>query len=165
MKQLFLDIKAQLALKVPELAFIQMFNNHFDLMESQDVYSFPFPCCFIEFIADNQLIQLGNGMQMYDPLTVRVHIGQDFYNANDGTEEQNLVVFDLKDKVFIALQKFEPNGAVQFIRISETQDFNHTNVYHFIMDFKTNYVDYIRSEPLNPALSSAPINLIINHTP
>ena len=60
MKQLFLDIKAHLLAQVPELAFIQMFNNQFDLIESQETYSFPFPCCFVEFLADNYV----NGAQV-----------------------------------------------------------------------------------------------------
>lgn len=165
MKQLFLDIKAHLLAQVPELAFIQMFNNQFELIESQETYSFPFPCCFIEFLADNPVQQLGNGVQIYDPLTVRIHIGHDFYNAIDGTQEQDLEVFDLKQKVFKALNKFEPNGATVFIRFSETQDTNHTNVYHFIQDYKTNYVDWDRSEPINPTASTPPITLTINHTP
>ena len=165
MKQLFLDIKSQLLAQVPELAFIQMFNNQFELIESQDTYSFPFPCCFIEFLADNPIQQLGNGVQIYDPLTVRVHIGNDFYNAMDGTQEQDLIVMDLKQKVFKALNKFEPLGATVFVRFSETQDTNHTNVYHFIQDYKTNYIDQDRNEPVKSTLSTPPTTLIINHTP
>ena len=151
--------------QVPEFAFIQMFNNQFELIESQETYSFPFPCCFIEFLADNPVQQMGNGVQIYDPLTIRIHIGHDFYNAMDGTQEQDLLVMDLKQKVFKALNKFEPLGATVFIRFSETQDTNHTNVYHFIQDYKTNYIDQDRTEPQNSILSTPPTELIINHTP
>jgi hypothetical protein len=164
MKQLFIDIKTQLLAQVPELAFIQMYNNQFDLIEKQETYSFPFPCCFIEFVTET-IQQLGNGVQIYDPLTVRVHIGNDFYNAIDGTQEQDLIVFELKQKIFKALNKFEPLGATVFIRFSETQDINHSNIYHFIQDYKTNYIDQDRSEPLNKTQINPPIELIINHTP
>lgn len=164
MKQLFLDIKTQLLAKVPEVTFVQMWNNQFNDLEEGSVYSFPFPCIFIEFVNENEIKQLGQGYQIYDPLTVRVHIGHDFYNNTDGTMEQDLAVMDLKQKVYKALQKFEPTGAVQFIRYSESQDYNHTNIYHFIQDYKTNYIDSYRTEPVDGVQSSAPIYLDLTTT-
>lgn len=163
MKALYLAIKAQLDAKVPGL-FIHIFNNQFDLTENKEMYSFPYPAVFVEFINDQPIEQLGGGYQIYNPLTVRIHIAHDFYNNSDGTMEQNLLIFDVKDSVYKALQKFEPAGAVQFIRTSETQDYDHTNIYHFIQDYTTNYVDQNASEPVNGVLSGAPITLQLTTT-
>lgn len=167
MNQLFNDIKARLQTKVPELKFIQMYNNQFLQIEDGTVYAFPFPCVFIEFVNENEIKQLGGGYQIYDPLTIRVHIGQDYYDATDGTFEQNLAIFDLRTKVFRALQKFEPTGAVQFIRYSESQDYQHTNVYHYIQDYKTNYIEQAMKEPVDGIETTPPtdLDLTVNYNP
>jgi hypothetical protein len=147
MKQLYLDIKTKLQASVPELLQISVYNNQFQSLEDRDIYSFPFPCAFVEFVNENESSQLGNGVQIFDPLYVKIHIGHTFYNGEN--QEENLDVFDLKDKIYKALQKFEPDGAVAFIRSSETQDYDHTDVYHFVQTYTTNYVDFIMNEPVD----------------
>lgn len=167
MKQLYLDIESQIKSQVTEVQFIHVYNSQFDLMENQESYSFPFPCVFIEFVAQNEIQQLGGGYQIFDPLMINVHIGHNLYDAGDGTMEQNLDIFDLRTKIFKALNKFEPNGAVQFIRVSETQDTNHKSVYHFIQTYKTNYIDNSRSEPVNGVTTTPPtdLELDVNYNP
>lgn len=159
MKQLYLDIKARLKLKIPDLNFIAVYNNQFDLMEGQQIYSFPFPCAFVEIVSDSEAQQLGNGVQIFDPLYVKIHIGHEFYNGDN--QEENLAVYDLRDKVYKALQKWEPNGAVAFIRSSETQDPDHTNVYHFVQTYTTNYIDTIMEQPVDGQTVNPPFELDI----
>lgn len=164
MKALHLAIKARLESLAPSVKFIHVFNNQFELTESGKMYSFPFPCCFIEFVNDQPVQQLGNGIQIYNPLIIKIHIGNNQADAADGTMEQDLSVFDLKQEVYAALQKFEPSGAIPFIRTNETQDYNHTNIYHFIQEYTTSYVDQQQAEPVGGVLSEAPLDLDLTVT-
>lgn len=161
MKQLYLDIKAHLLLSMPNL-FIRMYNNQFSYMEEGSVYSFPMPCVFIEFISPNNIEQLGTGVQIFDPLIIRIHIGHEYYNGLN--QEEDLVIFDLKDSVFKALQKYEPNGSVAFIRTAEEQDYTHTNVYHFVQEYTTNYIDSLMQEPVNGLTVQPPFSIILSTT-
>lgn len=163
MKQLFLDIQNKILTEVPEITYVRIFNNQFEnSVNENNTYDFPFPCLFVEFLNDQQPKQLGGGYQLYEPLLVRCHIGMNELDATDGTLDQNLNIFDLKNKVYKALQKFEPTGASVFIRTSEQQDYQHTNIYVWQMDFTTTWIDQNRTEPLSPTVSTPPTQLIIN---
>jgi hypothetical protein len=147
-KQLYLDIKQRIEQKCPEILHIAVFNNQIELLKNnysregvydQSIYVFPRPAVFIEFESPQEIHQLGNGAQVYDPLNIRVHLLHEFFNGEN--YEENLEVFDLKLALFKVLQRFEPNGCVAWTRISEEQDTDHTALYHFVMVFRTNYVD------------------------
>ena len=156
MRQLYTDIKTKLQGITPEL-FVAVYNGQFEQIEAQEIYSFPFPCAFIEIVSESEVEQLGNGVQIFDPLYVKIHIGHTFYNGDN--QEENLAIFDLKQTIFQALQKFEPDGAVAFIRLSEEQDTDHTDVYHFIQTYTTNYVDTTMIEPVGGVEVQPPFNL------
>jgi len=159
MKELYLSIKARLELMATDIKFIHVFNDQFNQLAAGESYSFPMPCVFIEFPNDQNLQQLGAGYQIYNPLTIAIHIGHNQLDAADGTIEQNLNIFDVKQAVYAALQKFTPTGASQFIRTSETQDYAHTNVYHFIQTYTTTYIDKQQTEPIGGVNSPAPLTL------
>lgn len=126
----------------PDLfAFVDVWNNQLDLAEQQQQYSFPLPAAFIEILNVQEPKQLGDGVQLYDQLIVRLHIVHEQLDAGDGTMERNLDVFDLTQKTFKRMQGFEPDKASAFFRVNEERDYYHTNVYHFIQDYKTTYLD------------------------
>lgn len=164
MKQLYLDIKQRLLTKAPSVRHIAIFNNQIERLKNinegdytQDAYAFARPAVFIEFQNILEITQLGGGVQLYDPLFVVVHIVHDNYH-NGGDMDLDLLIFDLKQEVYLALQKFEPLGAVMFIRTSEQQDYDHDNLYHYQMTFTTNYIEQSSLEPvggiaITPALS------------
>lgn len=167
MDQLFLLIKAFLQAQVPELEYIQMYNNHFDLENEGNIYALPGKWCLVEFDDDQPYNQLGAGYQIIDPLFIKLHITDVVYNNLDGTQEQNLDIFVLKQKIFAAIQKFEPAGAVAFMRVSETQDKSHKARYHYIQTYQTNYIDQARSEPIGGVDSVPPtdVNLTVTYSP
>lgn len=157
LKQLYIDVRTKiLSLQKdgqPLVAFCQAWNDQLNRLRDpqSDQYSFPFPAVFIEMSSPYTTSQLGNGAQMVS-VTVRLHIIHEFYNnivTDDGIMEQDLEVFDLRDGLYYGLNKFEPDGAGAFQRVSETQDFAHDNLYHFIQDYITEYIDLSRNEPLN----------------
>lgn len=162
MKQLFNDIKNKVGAIAPEVLFIQMYNGQFDDMGGEQgaaIYSFPDPFVLIEFDDPIEWKQLGAGVQIADPLYVTLHIGYNLLDAGDGTMEQNLLVYDLVQKIFKGMNKFEPDGAVMFIRSGTIQDKQHGNIYHMQQKYRTNYIDNERIEPVDGVTKSAPTDL------
>lgn len=164
-KDLYLAVKARILEKCPTIKHIGVYNNQFELVENQQGYSFPFPCAFVQILSPSQIKQLGNGVQMYEPMIVRIHIGDDYYNNyEDGQQEENLRIFDLCDEMYAGLQKFTPDQAGTFIRVEEDQDFDHTNVYHMIQDYETNYIDNVMNEPVGGTVGEPPFTLVVEPT-
>lgn len=166
-RELLSAIQTKLGATVPEILFIHMWNNQVERLkevndEGISTYVFPLPATLIEFVSPMEILQLGNGVQLYDPLIIRIHFVHNLLDAGDGTMEQNLEVFDLKNKVYKALQGFEPAGAVAFVRVAEEQDYDHPNLYHFIMDFQTNFVDASAIKPVDGVDSISPLPPVIS---
>lgn len=152
--ELFEAIKERISQFVPDINFTNVWNNHAEKMKSTDengapIYGINCPAVLVEWADDTEITQLGNGVQLYDPLFIRIHILHDEIDSQDGNMDQNLNVFTLKQYIFQALQGFEPDGAVAFVRVSETRDYDHTNLYHFIQTYQTNYMDSTMSNPVN----------------
>jgi hypothetical protein len=162
-KELYLELKQRINDKSPEIQHVAIFNNQIDLLEN--IYTegqnyqnttelFPTPAVFFEFESPSEIHQLGNGVQLYDPLNIKVHIVHTFFNGENYGE--NLEVFDVKLSVFKALQKFEPKQSVPLVRILEEQDSDHTSIYHYVMTFLTNYMDNSMNEPVDPGKTIQP---------
>lgn len=164
MKQLYLDIEAKIKAEVPEVKHVDIWNNQLDSQEEQDIYSFEMPAVFIEFADLNDIQQLGGGMQIYNDMLVIAHVCHQELDAGDGTIDRDVNVFTLKQKVFMALNKFQPTGCASFDRKGETQDINHTNIYHYIQSYKTNYVDAQRVEPVGSITKTPPTQLEVTAT-
>ena len=152
--ELYNAIVARVSEVVPDFNFYHVWNNHAEKAKSLDEngapqYGINCPALMVEWSDDTEISQLGNGVQIYDPLFIRIHILHDEIDSADGNMDQNMNVYILKQKVFQALQGFEPDGAVAFVRISETRDYDHTNLYHFIQTYQTNYVDGTMELPVN----------------
>jgi hypothetical protein len=141
MRQLIEDTLCHLENEPNLFAFVDIWNNQLELEQQNVQYSFPMPACFIEIVNPGEPKQLGDGVQLYDPLLIRLHIIHNQLDAGNGTFERNLDVFDLTDKTFKHMQGFEPDKASAFFRVNDERDYLHTNIYHFIQDYKTTYLD------------------------
>jgi hypothetical protein len=106
------------------------------------------PCAFVE-VLPQQFSQLGGGYQQSD-VDFRIHIGQDQYDAGDGDMEQNTTIFDLRDLVYAALAGYKPTMCGELFKISEEQDYQHSNIYHYIIDFRTGFIDKSASALIEP---------------
>jgi len=162
MKDFIQAIITQLEIKCTTI-HINVWNNQLAEMEKGEQMTFPLPSAFVEVISDTPTIQLGNGVQLYDPLTVRIHVLHEKYNTQEYFYA-DFDVYDVKQLVYLALQKFEPTNACTFVRISESQDNNHDNVYHYIIDFATNLMDFSAQEPRNSLTVQPPFTHNINAT-
>jgi hypothetical protein len=161
MKKLFLILYDKM-IAIEGVSYCRKWNNQLSLLLEGKIELFGLPAVFIAF-KTGEIQQLGGGVQLYDPLTIEIHILDWQLDAGDGTFEQNLQVFDLKDKVFQALQKFEPGLTNSdclcgtLVRVSEEEDNNHNGVFHFIQTYQTTYVDPLMNEPVNGIDSIEPI--------
>jgi len=119
---------------------VRVWNNQLQFLESQQIESIPFPCAFVEVLMPNNYTQLALGITESD-ITFRVHIGQVEYDAGDGTMEQNLSIFGLRDAMIGNLTYFEPTACSHLMKVAENQDYSHTDVYHYTIDFICSFID------------------------
>lgn len=166
MKQLLIDIITYIRAELPELLTVSEWNNQYDdicVNEGQQ-YGYQLPACFIEIVNPNPRIQLGNGTTLYDPLEIKFHVITENYNSDTFVDYNNLEMnLSYRDILLSIYNKFylkEFNGAVAMVATSEENDTQHTNIYHFISTFVTNYVDFNQNRPVN-GISSNPDYTII----
>ena len=131
------SIVAQLQ-TVAELQTVRVFNNDFKMMEAGKTELFAFPCAFVQILSVSNFIPVGAGCESAD-LTVRILIGHEYYNGYGFN--QDLDVFDLKDKVVRAMYNFQATACSPFQRVNEEQSFDHDNIYIYTVDFSTSFID------------------------
>jgi hypothetical protein len=119
--------------------YTRVWNGQIKLEEEGKLYDFPKPAAFLEVINEAQYNELGLGFQSCD-IGFRVHLVHEYYNA-DGTFEQDLAIFALRDSVIALLNLYAPTACGPMVKKSETQDYEHTNIYHYMIDFITHFID------------------------
>lgn len=119
--------------------YARIWNNQIKEEDSGKLYIFPKPATFLEIINEAKYEEIGCGFQSCD-LGLRIHLVHEFYN-NDGTFEQDLSIFDLRDNIVSLLSFYTPTACGPMIRTGESQDHTHSNIYHYIIDFITNFTD------------------------
>lgn len=120
--------------------YARVWNNQLETMLDGSNYPFPRPAALVEILTNFTLV--GLGVRSAD-LGIRVHLIHDYYNQ-DGTMEQDLVIFDLRDMILspnLGLSQYCPTACGTLNCVGEEQDFNHTNVYHYILNFICNFTD------------------------
>lgn len=137
MKELIIEIRNWIQKHVPEVKYIAVYNGQFDHLESGDNWIMGLPAVFIE-LQSNSINQLGRFAEQLD-LQVTLHIAHEFYNGD--RMDENLEVFDLKQKIYLHMKNFRGDKTASFTRTSELQDFNSNNVYHFTQTYETSITD------------------------
>jgi hypothetical protein len=122
------------------LPTVRVWNNQLDDERKGRYVDFAKPAAFLEMVNTVQYAQLGAGMQDAD-IGINIHLVHEWYDAQDGTFEDDLQVFDIRDSIVTALSYFIPAGCNEMIRVGETVDSDHDNLYHFIIHFATNLAD------------------------
>lgn len=137
MKKFIIDIRNHLFENVPELKHIAVYNGQLDRIDGGQDWAFAFPCAFIEM----QVINIGMVGRYSEDMSVNmtIHIGHEFYNGD--RMDENLEVFDLKQKIYLALKTFQGDNSSTLNRIRDEQDFDSTNVYHFRQTYEFNLID------------------------
>jgi hypothetical protein len=154
-KQLYIAVKTILE-AVTGIKYVALWNNQFE-RENENV-SFNYPCCFIEFdnIGYSELLK---GVQNVD-MSVKIHLGFESYKTED------LDILDLKQSIYQALHTLsfqDSNGTTsKLLRRAETQNFDHTNIHEYILEFVCGGKDY--SLQLEPKATVTVDDLVITAT-
>lgn len=122
------------------IKYCRVWNNQFKYIEEKKIEAFSFPCAFVEVIMPNNYNQLGCGITQSD-VTFRIHIGAVEFDAGDGTMEQNLSIFALRDEIIALLTNFQPTACSNLMHTGDGQDFEHTDIYHYTIDFICSFID------------------------
>lgn len=157
MGSLINEILARLKL-ITALQFVTVWNNQFEYMENGESYLFPMPCGFVQIESDNNM-DIGGNFQGSD-LNITIHLGQNVLNGD--LMDENLTIFDLRDLVIKSMATFKPTKTGLMTKISEGQDFDHTNIYHYEIKYKTHFIDdvavpqqYFTTPPINANITIA----------
>lgn len=169
MKKFFLALY-NLLIAVNGMKTVDMWNGQDVLLAAGKMELFQTPAAFIEFDS-SQIMQLGNGVQLFDPLIFKIHILHWQLDNQLGSFERNLDVYDLKDLIYAAIQRQQPNFSddtdpiSSCVRIAEKQDYNHAGLYHYVQTYKTTLTDYGAQEPVGGSETTiVPMPLEIQQT-
>jgi hypothetical protein len=132
----------------PVPLFTRIWNKQIDYLKDGSGYAFARPAAFVEVINNATYQTIGQGFRSAD-IGFRIHLIADSYNEIEGTMEQFLGIFDLRDKVIAnannpsnaGLSFFVPTDCSPLNCVSEEQDYSHDNIYHYILDFVCNFTD------------------------
>ncbi len=158
MKEFFDDISARLTEFAPSVQHKAVYNQQYDNIADNDPeagYLFAMPAVFYDVDITN-IKQMGAGYQMIEPLILNVHIVMQQLDAQDGSLDQNLDIFALKNEVFLALQKFRPYQSGELIRISEEPSYGHKNMYVYKQTYQTAYVDKVGKDVIRGIETTVP---------
>lgn len=123
-----------------QFGFVHIWNNQLEQLENGETYVFPFPCVFVEIITPAAYSPLGLGYSVGD-LIIRIHLGHEEYDAGNGNYEENTNVFTYRDILVGLLNNYQPTGCSSLMKSAEAQDYVHTNVYHYTIEFKAAFID------------------------
>ena len=125
--------------RLSTLYFARVWNNQLEKIIEGTLEYQVLPAVYLEVVPSAYNL-LGVGYTTSD-ITFKIHIIHEFYDAQDGTFEQDLLVFDIRDKIIGLLSGFQPLYCGWMTKVNEEQDYNHPNVYHYVLDFVANYID------------------------
>lgn len=145
-KTVFQNMLTQ-ASEVSGVSHYAVWNNQIDSLLAGTGISFATPALFIELITNDSAKFLVGISRSY--VTWRIHILHRQEDAGDGTFDQNLDVFDIRDAVKVKFTNYTQDNCAPLSFAGEEQDYNHNNVYHYIIDFTSAITDS-KGSPLDP---------------
>lgn len=133
-----------------------VWNNQLDSLIDSDDYSIPFPSVLIE-LGQEGSTDLSLNYTAID-MVVRFHIIQDYYNGDNMSE--NLTIFELRDQIIKTFSNYQPcQGGFLNLR-NEYQDYSHTNLYHYVVEYVFHYIDNTAVKPDYYAPTGTTITII-----
>ena len=118
----------------------RIFNNQIKRQKDGKEYAIALPAAFVEVVNNNQFNHLLNGVNESD-IVFRVYFTHWFTDAQDGTLDQDLLIFDLRDSIIRCLSDFRPTACGNMVLTAEGQDYDHGDVYVYVLEFTTGFTD------------------------
>lgn len=145
-------LKARIS-TLQSLKYVALWNNQF---EREDVnVPFNYPCCFIEFPAADYIENLQG--QQQGTMTIALHLGFESYKTEDTD------ILQLKQDLNQLIHGWSTPYNSKFLRRSEVQSNDHTNIQEFIITYTMQGFDYSASSL--PTTEADVNTLITNNSP
>jgi hypothetical protein len=145
-------LKARIS-TLQSLKYVALWNNQF---EREDVnVPFNYPCCFIEFPAADYIENLQG--QQQGTMTIALHLGFESYKTEDTD------ILQLKQDLNQLVHGWSTPYNSRFLRRSEVQSNDHTNIQEFIITYTMQGFDYSASSA--PTTEANVNTLITNNDP
>ena len=116
-----------------------MWNNQLERVKAGELTLPRYPCVYLE-VLPQQWQTLGMTYLAAD-VTFRVHLIHQEFDAMDGTQDQNMNVYDLRKRLMQWFALYKTLGCGRMVPVNEEQDYNHDNLYHYIIDFKAHVIE------------------------
>jgi hypothetical protein len=146
------DLKQRIS-TLAALKYVALWNNQFE-RENVNV-PFGYPCCFIEF-ADTSYVDDLN-LRQRGTLQVNIHLGFESYKTEDTD------ILQLKQDLNELIHGWSTPNNTKFLRRSETQNFDHTNIQDYIISYQVTGLDL--SSVNLPTVDAEIDTLILNVDP
>lgn len=117
---------------------VEIYNSQIDRVRLGKI-AINYPSLYIE-IKNQNTINLGRNINRMD-LSIRFHIVMVQLDAGDGSMDQNLAIFYLRDLINKTYVNFTPTNCSIISDLIEYQDYKHTNLYHYIISMKCHWTD------------------------
>lgn len=119
--------------------YSRVWNNQVEREKDGETYIYPKPAAFVEIVGPLPFEETGKNLRSAR-LVWAIHLVHEYYNQ-DGTFEQDLVIYDLRDQVIAALSQYTPTACTMLVAEQEQADYDHDNVYHYIINFSCTFMD------------------------
>lgn len=120
---------------------VKIYNSHIERIIRGQMSKPSGPTCFVE-IEEENVKQLGKQITASD-LTIKFHILQTELDSSDGQLDQNLSIFSLRDTVKRWFSGFKLSKGGRFLWNNEDEEYRHINIYHYILSFRTYFIDLV----------------------
>lgn len=151
----------------PTLLFqkVLMWNDQVKRAKEGKGYLFQSPACFLEYVPENTT-QLLENVTLTD-VCWKLHIVDMRLNELDETNlDQNLEVLKYRDLVKQYMVGFQPDNCSTLYFKDERQDYEHSDVYHYIVDLKSCFTDdkggILDPDQVRYVFKEPPTNLELN---
>jgi hypothetical protein len=135
------------------LKYVALWNNQF---EREDInIPFNYPCCFIEFPSADYIENLQG--QQQGTMSIALHLGFESYKTEDTD------VLQLKQDLNALIHGWSTPYNSRFLRRSEIQSADHTNVQEFIITYTMQGFDYSAMD--GPTTEVLVTTLVTNNSP
>ena len=133
--------------------FARVWNNQVDYIKAGELQLFQTPAVFFELVFGDGW-NIGQNYNGNDVL-LRFHLVHRNYNT-EGSFEQDLIIFDLRDTVCALLNRCKFTHLSPLQKVTEAQDFQHDNLYHYTIDYTSHFVDTIDDAISAPIILNTP---------
>jgi hypothetical protein len=146
------QLKARIS-TLQSLKYVALWNNQF---EREDInIPFNYPCCFIEFPSADYIENLQG--QQQGTMSIALHLGFESYKTEDTD------ILQLKQDLNALIHGWSTPYNSRFLRRSEIQSADHTNIQEFIITYTMQGFDYSAID--GPTTEVLVTTLVTNNSP